>query len=329
MQDCKSLNSELAGESLASNEQNEGEKTQQEQNLEALYYSIVDIGKKIEGDIDNDIKEMPLQTLKTYKDIIDYEPSLWLAERPENLLHLLSTICNIDLNTTTPDQVILICKIVELIYACKKSRMILPNHFIENLLCYSCTNCKTFISFLSERGPCGSYTFLSNWLKEHGKEPLEFPKGLVKAVFDNSQKICKTYLITGTNTVPTSVITSHLWITLKSDSDMQNKPELAPKNWIFKSLSTEQQNELKDKMFETSMDFRATRNKLIKQCIQIVDKESDSHSDKVNFVPYTSFTEDPSLPKIICMTGRARFYKSKQFSNHYTDSTSHWNPCWN
>ena len=45
--------------------------------------------------------------------------------------------------------------------------------------------------------------------------------GLVKNVFDNNQMIGKTYKITGENKVPSIVITSHLWISLDTRSDIQ------------------------------------------------------------------------------------------------------------
>ena len=109
---------------------------------------------------------------------------------------------------------------IELIYYCRYSKLVLPNHLIESLLCYSFTNSKSYANFLGNRAPGGSYTYLISWLKQLANNPLKFPNGLCKSVFDNNQKIGKTYLIPGTNKVPSSVMTSHLWITLDVNNTM-------------------------------------------------------------------------------------------------------------
>lgn len=299
-------------------EKSREEMTKEKEKVE-IYNKVVKIGKLIEGEVCSDIKGMRQPSLKSFEDINNHKPVKWLADRPENLIHLISAICNVDLNTTTPDQIIIICKVIELIYACKNSKLVLPNHFIENLLCYSYTNCKSFVNFLGNRSPGGAYTFLTNWLKEQSKAPLEFPKGLVKSVFDNSQKVGKTYLISGTNTVPTSVITSHLWITLNQHSDIQNRQDLSPKNWILSPLSYLQENDLTNHLLKPSMEFKVTRNRFIQQCLPMVIKEFESGTHdqiKVDVDPYKSFDIEPtSLPRISCMAGEPDFINPNSFYN--------------
>ena len=114
------------------------------------------------------------------------------------LLQLLFSITDIDINKVGRAKVIVFSRIVEVIYYTVNTKMVLPNHFLENLLHSSFTNCKSYISFLENRSPGGSYTYINNWLKEQGKEPLTYPSGLVKSVFDNSKKICRTYLVSET-----------------------------------------------------------------------------------------------------------------------------------
>ena len=55
-------------------------------------------------------------------------------------------------------------------------------------------------NFLGNSCPGGSYTYVNNWLKEQGKEPITYPSGLIKSLFSNSKKVCQTYLISETKT---------------------------------------------------------------------------------------------------------------------------------
>ena len=127
---------------------------------------------------------------------------------------------------------------------------------------------------MGSRSPGGAYTYLTNWLKEQSKGPLEFPKGLVKSVFDNSQKVGKTYLISGTNTIPTSVITSHLWITLDKGNDIQNDVKFSPSELMLgKTLTENQSKELLENLTKPSERFRETRNTFLSECITIVNAQ--------------------------------------------------------
>lgn len=287
-----------------------------------LHKKILEIAASIEREISIDIKSLKPRQLTSFKDIIAHDPAKWLLERPENLLHLITALCGVDFNTTTPEKITLISKIVELIYACKHSKLVLPSHFIENLLCYSYTNCKTYLNFLGERSPGGAYTFICNWLKEQSKEPIPYPDGLAKSVFDNSQKIGKTYLISGTNIVPTSVITSHLWIILDQQNNMQKTETLSPRNWMFKSLSNEQRLLLIETLSKPSAELRVTRNRFIQYCLKIVAKESENGVNimeedvKINVDPYMSFHQEiSSLPEISCKAGEPDFVNPNSYHN--------------
>ena len=66
----------------------------------------------------------------------------------------------------------MLAKIVELIYFAKNSKIFLHNHFLENLLNCSYTNCKTKTNFLGVRSPGGSNFYISSWLSEQANEPL-------------------------------------------------------------------------------------------------------------------------------------------------------------
>ena len=151
----------------------------------------------------------------------------------------------------------------------------MPNHFLENVLCYSLTNCKTYANFIASRSPGGAYPYLSNWLNNQAREPIKFPDGMVKAVFDNNQKVGKTYLITRTNVVPTSVMTSHLWITFDANSNLQTEKSLKPDSWMWKNRNTAFREELTKFLTRPSPQFRKSRNAFVETCIRIVHQQHD------------------------------------------------------
>ena len=95
---------------------------------------------------------------------------------------------------------------------------------------YIFTNCKSYCSFIGSRSPGGSYPYIQNWLNQQSHTAIPFPNGLAKSVFDNNQKVGKTYVITGDNTVPTIVMTSHLHIIFDSHSEVDNDITLKPEN---------------------------------------------------------------------------------------------------
>ena len=147
--------------------------------------------------------------VKQIEALNSYHSSEWLLKRPQVLMLLLCNLCKIDINTAGPSKLNVLAKIIELIYYWRNCKLVLPNHLVESLLCYSFTNSKSYANFLGNRFPCGSYTYLTSWLKQQASNPLKFCNDLCKAVFDNNQKIGKTYLVSETNKVPSSVMTSH------------------------------------------------------------------------------------------------------------------------
>ena len=242
----------------------ENEDTHQEY-LNYLQEKAMQLGNELYPFLKSDISELKKKENKVenIKGILSHDPKKWCDKRPSSLINLLYSLCGIQMSSATDNQNILISKAVENIYSCISSKVVLPNHFVENLLCYSLTNCKSYLNFLANRTPGGGYSYISNWLRNQSKEPISFPIGLVKTVFDNSQKIGKTYLISSTNKVPSTVITSQLWITFDEDDNCQSLKELSPKEWIATELSADQQNSLIDHISKPTDQFRITRNKHI------------------------------------------------------------------
>ena len=151
------------------------------------------------------MKSLKEERIKTNFDILEYDTQQRCNDQPVPLLLLLSALCGgndangADGAIPISEEATSISKIIELICVCMNKKLVLPNHFTECLLCYVLTNSKLFLNFIGKRSPGGSYTYICNWLKEKSTEPLTFPNGLVKCVFDNSQKIGKTHLISSIN----------------------------------------------------------------------------------------------------------------------------------
>jgi len=232
-----------------------------------LVFQCIEIGKMLNRCILSDIVDV--EAVSSIEEISNFNPLIWLAHRPPELIQLIY----IDVNVASNKKLVILAKIVELIYYCCNSRKVLPNHFLENLLCYSFTNSKSHLSFLGSRSPGGSYSYVTSWLKDQSKDLIKYPSGLVKSVFDNSQKVGKTYAITGTNIVPTSVITSHLWITLDKSSDLQEQLKYKPGEWMWKEIDQETSSKLIELLTKPRENFRNTRNSFIGLCIDMVYKQ--------------------------------------------------------
>ena len=247
---------------------------------EALGEKATDIGKDFAVLIRADIKELRSEknaAVRTFENLTEHDAIQWLSRRPEPLVHLLATMCDIDLNTASEKQMISLAKTIEQLYHCINSRLILPYHFIENLLCYSFTNCKTFINLASSHSPDGGYAFIKNWLKEQSKSELKCPSGIVKSVFDNNQKIGRTYVISETNTVPTSITTSHIWLVLDAERKMHEMAQFKRSNWIAKPNKEEKTKAVLEKLTDEAPNLRKSRDIFLTKCIKVVKNQHVSN----------------------------------------------------
>jgi len=136
---------------------------------------------------------------------------------------------------------------------------------------------------MGNRAPGGSYFYINTWLNVQASHPLKFPDGFVKAIFDNNQKVGRTYMITGTNTVPTSVMTSHLWVTLDPDSTVQSNSLYKPENWMWSEKNPAHKQMMIDFFTTSSPTLRETRDRFISTCIRFVKAElGDSGTDRID-----------------------------------------------
>ena len=243
----------------------------------------VELGDELSKIIQSDVKELYTnKSVETINDLIDFNHIDWIRERPMELVHLLSKICKIDLNTANEPKLRTLTKIIEMIYFSRNRKLVLPQHFIDNLVGNTCTNSKTYCNYQGAYSPGGSYFTLSSWLNQQARKPIEFPPGLTKAVFDNNQKVGKTYVITGDNKVPTAVMTSNLWITFDEKCGKQNENYLKPEHWMWNVISENEKEQLLELMTNTTHEFRESRDKFISECIVQIQKEQRNGEDSVD-----------------------------------------------
>ena len=88
--------------------------------------------------------------------------------------------------------------------------------------------------------PSSSYTTVNRYLVSEAGSEIEVyvPHGVVSCAFDNNQITGKTHIITGTNKVPTSVMTSTSYVQL-NQSNLQEKEQLKPLHSMWEDESEE------------------------------------------------------------------------------------------
>ena len=92
--------------------------------------------------------------------------------------------------------------------------------------------------------------------------PKPFPEGLVKVIFDNNQKVGKTYIVTGDDKILTTAMTSSIWLTLEEEDRKQLEISYKPKNWMGKNVENKE-NALISLMTIPSSKFRESRDKFL------------------------------------------------------------------
>ena len=107
-----------------------------EDNYESeLTLKCVELGEKLSLLLKDDVYQLYLQNhkVKQIETLNNYQSSEWLLQRPQALILLLCNLCKIDINTAGPSKLNILAKMIELIYYCRNSKLVLPNHLIESL----------------------------------------------------------------------------------------------------------------------------------------------------------------------------------------------------
>ena len=88
--------------------------------------------------------------------------------------------------------------------------------------------------------PSGSYCYLKSWLSSQIEEEIKVPQGAVKIVFDNEQKLSAKGILLSHLYIPfhSSVITSHIYISIDVDNSLQN--ELKPRDYMLNGVTAQQ-----------------------------------------------------------------------------------------
>ena len=127
--------------------------------------------------------------------IVEHNLLCWLNQQPEELVHLLCNLCETDINITSEKKLNIIFKIPELIYYCRNSKLVLMQHFTENLISYIFANCKSYCSFIGSWSPGSSYLYIQNWLNQESHTVIPFPDGLANQSSMINRKLEKHTLL--------------------------------------------------------------------------------------------------------------------------------------
>ena len=91
------------------------------------------LNEVLTADITNLHNEKPC---KDSESVLTFDVNAWLNERPEQLLTHLRQLCNLDGSARSN---YLLAKMIEQIYNCRNSCLVLPLGFRENLITYNLT----------------------------------------------------------------------------------------------------------------------------------------------------------------------------------------------
>ena len=116
----------------------------------------------------------------------------WIKNRPINVVKHLQALCNLK---DSKYENYLFAKILEQLYNCRNSRLVLPLSFQENLVTYKCSNSSLLTALNSASMPSGGHTSVTKKLKKAASTEIPFSPGIVRFVFDNEQVIGKRYRV--------------------------------------------------------------------------------------------------------------------------------------
>ena len=222
-----------------------------------------DLNKTLSVDVTKLYNEKPC---KDSGSVLSFDVEKWINERPQKLLTHLRQLCNLDDSSRSN---FLLAKLIEQIYKCRNSRLVLPLGFRENLvqvITYKLSNNALLSALNSRTKPYGSYTFLSTWLNKTAGSEIKFPNGIVRVVFDNEQVIGKRYRVKADQAlVPASVVTSSAYLIIDDSNNMQFEDTYKPSDWMFKSVDESLIDSIIDSFESNNGIFRVTHNKLLKE----------------------------------------------------------------
>ena len=192
--------------------------------------------------------------------LLPYDIQNWLRESPPTLIDHLKQLCCLG---NSQKSLYLPVKLIEQIYNCRNQRLVMPLSFRENIVTYKKSNSPMLSTLKATSTLSGSYTYLSSWLNNAASKPIDFPQGLIRVVYDNEQvlgKLCRVKA--NQQSVPSSVITSNIYLTIESDNFIQYGKEFNPSNWMFDTVTNSLTSGIENSFSEYGNILRLTRNDL-------------------------------------------------------------------
>ena len=192
--------------------------------------------------------------------MINYKPEVWLLQRPQDVIDHFNIT-----QKQRKNKNYLLAKSIEQSYGFQNQRLVLPLSFAENIIAYSYTHNKNLIQMNSKTLPSGIITTIRKFLEDSSSEPIPFPPGCVRVVFDNEQTIGKRYRIhVSSPNVPLPVITSHAYIVINNKNDVESFHHLSPRIWRNGNVSEKQKKDIFSFAKAQKNHIRISRNKLLK-----------------------------------------------------------------
>ena len=141
-----------------------------EESCEAMNYNqyMKALCSDIAGGVTSLYKQKPCRDMSN---LLSYNISSWLNERPAELIKHLQTLCNLDHSAKSD---FLVAKMIEHIYDCRNKRLVLPVAFRENLVTYKMSNSPLLTALNGSSSPSGAHTFLTMWLNNNASQCVEF-----------------------------------------------------------------------------------------------------------------------------------------------------------
>ena len=121
--------------------------------------------------------------------------------------------------------------IIECIYKARSFNLVIPLSFIMNLVTYLTTRCQSMNKVVAKICPGGSYTHISKWIAANTKDKLIPQSACLKWSMDNSQRICKSWLLRPQSKMPTSICTANSYIVI-GNYGLQHLLQQAPPKWL-------------------------------------------------------------------------------------------------
>ncbi|XP_062603684.1 uncharacterized protein LOC134265484 [Saccostrea cucullata] len=167
------------------------------------------------------------------------------------------------------------------------------------------TGSKSALTLSTKGSPSGSYTTVQNWIADQGKQKIQCPQHAdVVTFFDNNQVLEKKWKVEVNYKSSSSVITTTVHIVPDDTQQLQERPELSPKEWLDFSEAGKRDTVRKMKKSDEiyNEEFKKLRSQFlehrIKKILREMDAEGKDDVDKNAFnISHSSASERYSFAK--------------------------------